>query len=106
MAVYLPDHIAKKTAKQTFDNFDDFSQAFWMTIAEDPVYSQQFIGSQLNRIKKGWPLRAPFAETARGLRSYQICHLDSPEFGGAMYESDNLRMMSALHYALSSEVTW
>ncbi|MFJ4431923.1 hypothetical protein ACIPZG_13225 [Pseudomonas sp. NPDC089395] len=45
MVCHLPDHIAKKMAKQTFDNFDDFSQAFWVAIAEDPVYSQQFIGS-------------------------------------------------------------
>jgi len=36
----------------------------------------------------------------------ESAELDPPEFGGAMYEADNLRMMSALQYALSSEVTW
>ncbi|HGA2319400.1 TPA: S-type pyocin [Pseudomonas putida] len=106
MAALLPDHIAKSLSKQTFGSFDDFSQAFWLAIAEEPVYSQLFVTSQLKRIKQGWPPRAPFAETAKGLRSYQICHLDLPEFGGALYDADNLRIMSALQYALSSEVQW
>lgn len=106
MAAHFPDHIAQVLAKRTFDSFDQFFQAFWMTIAEDPVYSQQFLSSQLNRIKQGWPPRAPFRDTAKGLRFYQICHLTPPELGGAMYDADNLRIMSALQYALSSEVEW
>ncbi|MFJ2985041.1 MULTISPECIES: S-type pyocin [unclassified Pseudomonas] len=106
MAFPLPEHIANKLAEQTFENFDDFSQAFWMAIAEDPIYSHQFIPSQLNRIKQGWPPRAPFRDTAKGLRSYQICHLTPPEFGGLMYDADNLRIMSVMQYALSSEVAW
>jgi len=36
MAFPLPEHIANKLAEQTFENFDDFSQAFWLAIAEDP----------------------------------------------------------------------
>ncbi|MBV4543224.1 S-type pyocin [Pseudomonas sp. RW4S2] len=106
MTFPLPNYIAKKLEKQSFHNFDDFSQAFWLAIAEDPVYSQQFVTSQLNRIKQGWPPRAPFGETAKGVRNYQICHLDPPAFGGAMYDADNMRIMSVLQYALSSEVKW
>ncbi|MHC6224125.1 S-type pyocin [Pseudomonas sp. X10] len=106
MAAYLPDHIIKKLSGQTFNHFEHFSQSFWMAIAEDPIYSQQFIPSQLNRIKRGWPPRAPFHDTAKGLRSYQILHLTPPEFGGLMYDADNLRIMSAMQYALSSEVPW
>ncbi|WP_371870313.1 S-type pyocin [Pseudomonas urethralis] len=106
MAFQLPEHIANKLAEQTFENFDDFSHAFWLAIAEDPIYSQQFVTSQLNRIKQGWPPRAPFGETAKGVRNYQICHLDPPAFGGAMYDAENMRIMSALQYALSSEVKW
>jgi hypothetical protein len=106
MALPLPNHIANKLAKQTFNDFDEFSQTFWLAIAEDPVCSQQFATSQLNRIKQGWPPRAPFGETAKGVRDYQICHLDPPAFGGAMYDAENLRIMSALQYAQSSEVKW
>lgn len=106
MAHHLPHHIIKKLSGRTFNHFDQFSQAFWIAIAEDPVYAQQFIPSQLNRIKQGWPPRAPFRDTAKGLRSYQICHLSPPEFGGLMYDADNLRIMSAMQYALSSEVAW
>lgn len=106
MALHLPEHITNKLAEQTFNNFDDFSQVFWLAIAEDPIYSQQFVTSQLNRIKQGWPPRAPFGETAKGVRNYQICHLDPPAFGGAMYDAENLQIMSALQYALSSEVKW
>jgi len=40
------------------------------------------------------------------VRNYQICHLDPPAFGGAMYDAENMRIMSALQYALSSEVKW
>jgi len=106
MAAHLPDHIAKKLAERIFHDFDDFSQAFWLAIAEDPIYSHQFIPTQLNRIKQGWPPRAPFRDTAKGLRSYQICHLTPPEFGGLRYDADNLRIMSVMQYALSSEVAW
>lgn len=106
MAAHLPDHIAKKLAERIFHDFDDFSHAFWMAIAEDPIYSHQFIPSQLNRIKQGWPPRAPFRDTAKGLRSYQISHLTPPEFGGLMYDADNLRIMSVMQYAFSSEVAW
>ena len=69
-----------------------------------PIYSHQFIPSQLNRIKQGWPPRAPFRDTAKGLRSYQISHLTPPVFGGLMYDADNLRIMSAMQSAFSSEV--
>ena len=106
MTEHLPDCIVKKLSGQIFCNFDQFSQAFWMAIAEDPIYSRQFIPSQLNRIKQGWPPRAPFRDTAKGLRSYQLCHLAPPVLGGLMYDADNLRIMSAMQYALSSEVAW
>ena len=78
MASRLPDFIIHKPSGRTF-NFDHFSQSFWLAIAEGPVYSQQFIPAQLNRLKKGWPPRAPFHDTVKGLRSYQICHLNPPE---------------------------
>ncbi|MGB5954241.1 hypothetical protein [Pseudomonas sp.] len=55
MASLLPDFIIRKLAGQTFDNFDHFSQSFWLAIAEDPICSRQFIPAQLNRLKKGWP---------------------------------------------------
>ncbi|MEN4829145.1 S-type pyocin [Pseudomonas sp. P39-UII1] len=106
MAAHLPNHILNKLAAQTFDDFDHFTQAVWMAIAEDPIYSHQFIPSQLNRIKQGWPPHAPFRDTAKGLLSYQISHLSPPEFGGLMYDADNLRIMSVMQYALSSEVAW
>lgn len=106
MAAYLPQHITSKLAGHTFESFEQYSMAFWMAIAEDPVYSQQFISAQLHRIKQGWPPRAPFKDTAKGLRSYEIRHLDPPEFGGSLYDAYNLRVMSALQFALSSEVAW
>lgn len=102
MASPIPSQIAAKLSGQHFKTFDHFARAFWMAVAEDPVLSSQFVPAQL----KGWPLRAPFAETAKGLRSYEICHLIPPALGGEMYDVANLRIMSALHYALSSEVDW
>ncbi|WP_043197999.1 S-type Pyocin [Pseudomonas putida] len=104
MATILPEYIAKKLSGQAFKNFDHFSRSFWLAIAEDPIDSQQFIPAQLNRLKKGWPPRAPFYETVMGLRSYQICHLAPPEWGGLMYDAENLRIMSAMQYTLSSEM--
>ena len=106
MASRLPDYIAKKLSEKTFESFEHFSQSFWLAIAEDPLYCQQFIPAQLNRLKKGWPPRAPFQETVKSLRSYQICHLNPPQWGGLMYDAENLRIMSAMQYALSSETPW
>ncbi|MFK0091284.1 S-type pyocin [Pseudomonas sp. NPDC090592] len=106
MASFLPEFIIQKLAGRTFDSFDHFSRSFWLAIAEDPIYSQQFIPAQLNRLKNGWPPRAPFCDTAKGLRSYQIIHLHLPEWGGLMYDAANLRIMSAIQYALSSEAPW
>ncbi|MDD2133850.1 hypothetical protein [Pseudomonas kurunegalensis] len=53
MASLLPEFIIHKLTARTFDRFEPFSQAFWLAIAEDPIYSQQFIPAQLNRLKKG-----------------------------------------------------
>lgn len=104
MGAHIPSQIAKKLEGKTFENFQHFSTTFWITIAEEPLYSKQFVTSQLNRIKKGWSPRAPFHDTAKGLRSYEICHLNPPHLGGAVYDMDNLRIMSAMQYALSSEI--
>ncbi|MFJ4112744.1 bacteriocin immunity protein [Pseudomonas sp. NPDC089758] len=38
MAAHTPNHILNKLAAQTFDDFDHFTQAVRMAIAEDPIY--------------------------------------------------------------------
>ncbi|WEK31921.1 MAG: S-type pyocin [Candidatus Pseudomonas phytovorans] len=106
MASFLPEFIIQKLAGRTFDSFDQFYRSFWLAIADDPISSQQFIPAQLNRLKNGWPPRAPFCDTAKGLRSYQIIHLHLPEWGGLMNDAANLRIMSTMQYALSSEAPW
>ncbi|MGE7992087.1 S-type pyocin [Pseudomonas sp. NPDC089554] len=105
MAAPIPAHIAAKLAGRRFKTFSHFCTTLWMTIAEDPVLSQQFIPAQLNRIKKGWPPRAPFKDTFEGIRSYEICHLTPPELGGEVYDIDNMRIMSLMQYTLSSEIS-
>lgn len=40
------------------------------------------------------------------LRGVQIVHLGLTELGGLMYGPENLRIMSAMEYVLSSESPW
>lgn len=104
MGIPIPSHIARQLNGRRFENFQHFCDTFWATVAEDPVLSAPFSPAQLNRLKKGWPPRAPFSQTAGGLRSFGICHLISPDIGGPVYDVDNMRIMSPWQYATSTEI--
>jgi len=74
MNTLLPEQIKAKLRGQQFETFTDFKSALWSTYANDATCSKQFGTYQLNRMKKGWPPRAPFHQTLEGLRSYELCN--------------------------------
>ncbi|MHA6193198.1 S-type pyocin [Pseudomonas wadenswilerensis] len=104
MGMPIPSHIACQLVGRRFENFDHFCETFWIIVSEDPVLSPQFSQPQLNRMRKGWPPRAPFCQTVGGLRSYGICHLVSPDIGGPVYDMDNMSVMTPWQYATSTEI--
>lgn len=54
----IPSQIADKLRGRTFSNFDDFRQAFWLEVSQDPELSKQFRGANVRHMQKG---RAPVA---------------------------------------------
>ncbi|MBK4990324.1 bacteriocin immunity protein [Pseudomonas sp. S36] len=74
MNTLLPEQIKAKLRGQQFETFGDFKSALWSTYANDATCSKQFGAYQLNRMKKGWPPRAPFHQTLEGSRSYELCN--------------------------------
>lgn len=104
MATPIPSQIASTLVGRRFESFDHFCEAFWAAVAADATLSAPFNTAQLNRMKKGWPPRAPFLQTVQGLRSFSICHLISPDIGGPVYDMDNMSVMTPWQYATSTEI--
>ncbi|WP_368044915.1 hypothetical protein [Pseudomonas fluorescens] len=62
MAFPLPSYIAKKLEKRSFYSFDDFSQAFWLAIAEDPVTPNNSLPRNSTASRKAGHLAHPSAK--------------------------------------------
>ncbi|UVK96577.1 S-type pyocin domain-containing protein [Pseudomonas sp. B21-048] len=90
----IPSHIADQLRWQEFKNFHGFRRAFWKAVAADVELRTQFTPIDLHLMKMG---KAPFpsAEDRNGGRvKFEIHHLVEVAQGGAVYDMDNLVVMT------------
>lgn len=90
----IPANIAEQLRNRRFNSFDDFRGNFWRAIANDPILSKQFSESNLARMTKGG---APFSiptERVGSRITFEIDHVMEIQYGGAVYDMDNLRVMT------------
>ncbi|MFN3069409.1 S-type pyocin domain-containing protein [Serratia sp. J2] len=90
----IPSQIADKLRGKEFDSFDKFREAFWAEVAKDPTLSKQFSASNKKRMEGKLAPRARFVDTVGGRRSFEIHHNKPISEGGAVYNTDNLNVVT------------
>jgi hypothetical protein len=90
----IPLQIAAVLAGRKFATFKKFREAFWIAIANDSVLSAQFTKRNVQLMEEGF---APFSQGKEHVGKngkYQIHHIDEVANGGAVYDIDNLRIVT------------
>lgn len=90
----FPKSVADKLKGKQFNNFDEFRQQFWKTVAEDADLSPQFSVQNLAKMKNG-NAPTPLPEQWLGGQTSYILHHKTPiNQGGAVYDMDNLYIVT------------
>jgi hypothetical protein len=93
----MPGQIARKMRNLKFKDFREFRETFWRLVAEDVNLSKNFDAEELSNMQKGF---APFAPTkeaigkGRGNKVFQLDHIHDLQYGGGLYDLDNIRILS------------
>ncbi|HEY5962168.1 MAG TPA: hypothetical protein VIV60_36680, partial [Polyangiaceae bacterium] len=99
----LPGQVAAAVRGHPFATFADLRAAIWRAIADDPVLSASFNSTNRSFMASG---RAPVAQaieqTGAGAaqRVYNIHHIQPIEAGGAVYDLDNLIIVTPGYHDL------
>ncbi|MGV8887616.1 MAG: S-type pyocin domain-containing protein [Pseudomonas sp.] len=92
---HVPAQIAEQLRGREFANFHRFREAFWKAIAADKDLSRQFNNANLIKMIKG---AAPYPgrlDQVGGRRKFEIHHKHEVAKGGAVYDMENLLIMTA-----------
>ncbi|PSV36109.1 hypothetical protein C9J44_10795 [Photobacterium sp. GB-27] len=90
----IPSQIADKLRGREFSSFDTFRKAFWLAVSEDMELLKGFSRSNQRLIKRG---NAPFCvedDTAGGRERFEIHHIKEIQYGGKVYDVDNLSVVT------------
>jgi hypothetical protein len=99
----VPGQVAKALRGQTFETFDDLRKAFWKAVAADSELAAGFSKTNVDFMKKG---EAPIPQRSQHHKGHDVFvlhHIVPIEYGGAVYDLDNLIVVSprthqAVHY--------
>jgi 5-methylcytosine-specific restriction endonuclease McrA len=86
--------IADKFRGREFSSFKAFRRVFWKAVANDEFLIDQF--TQLNKIdvRDGLSPSALPSEQVGGRKKFEIHHIKPISEGGAVYDIDNLRILT------------
>jgi hypothetical protein len=91
----VPSQIADQLRGKQFNSFDAFRRAFWTAVGNDSELSGQFNRANQTAMRKlGNSPRTPSVEQVGGRDVYELHHLEELAKGGALYDVDNLRVMT------------
>lgn len=94
----IPAHIADKLRGREFKTFDEFREALWLEVSKDSVLLAQFIKSNQNNVSQGYSPYVPEEGYYYGpneiVKKFQIHHRVAIEYGGSVYDIDNLRIVT------------
>jgi len=94
----IPGQIAERLAGRSFESFDEFREAFWQEVANDPVLSQQFGPNSLREMQAGRAPFAPASEQVGGRIKYEIDHMTEIQDGGNVYDMNNLIIRTPVNH--------
>lgn len=90
----IPSQIADRLRGQRFPNFDKFREALWESVGNDSELASQLSSANLAQVKRG---KAPYpkkSDQVGGRDKYEIHHIEEVGKGGAVYEIDNMVIMT------------
>jgi hypothetical protein len=90
----IPMQIADKFRGQEFSSFKAFRRAFWKAVASDEYLFEQFDRIDKASIKHGLSPKPHQTEHVGQRRKYEIHHVTPIDNGGAVYDIDNLRILT------------
>lgn len=94
MGAAVPSQIADQLRGREFRSFDGFRRAFWKAVAMDSVLSKQFSKENLTLIHERKAPIAPLRESAGKKEKFEIHHQIHISNGGAVYDLDNLIILT------------
>jgi len=98
-AGYVPESVANQLRGQNFKSFDDFRAALWKAVGNTPELAKQFSSSNQSRMQGGLAPKALEEQANGGQTSYQIHHIQPIQRGGAVYDVDNLMIVTPTYHA-------
>ncbi|WP_313653473.1 colicin-like bacteriocin tRNase domain-containing protein [Pantoea sp.] len=92
--VPVPAQIADKLRWQKFSNFDSFRKAFWTEVGMDPDLSKQFKAGNLGNLRAGNAPSPNESEHVGRRIKYELHHVKPIKDKGAVYDVDNIRIVT------------
>ncbi|MFF7706120.1 S-type pyocin domain-containing protein [Pseudomonas sp. NPDC007930] len=90
----IPTQIAEQLIGLRFSSFDGLRRAVWRAIAQDPVLNAHFRSTQLPNMEKGLSPLVPKAQWRGKRKVMEVHHKNLISQGGAVYDLDNLFIMT------------
>ncbi|GLU37914.1 hypothetical protein Pssp01_20070 [Pseudomonas sp. NBRC 100443] len=90
----IPRRIADKLRGRRFNGFDSFRKALWIAVSEDAELMSQFKVTNQGWLRKGNSPFVPRAERNGENARYEIHHIQQIQHGGAVYDIDNLSIIT------------
>ncbi|HDT2983241.1 TPA: S-type pyocin domain-containing protein [Klebsiella aerogenes] len=90
----IPSQIADKLRGRKFANFDAFRRALWYEVGKDTTLASQLNNSNRKAISKGYSPFPPEAEQVGGRVRYELHHITPIKDGGAVYDIDNIGILT------------
>jgi hypothetical protein len=95
----IPTRIADGLRGQHFKDFDAFRAAFWTAVGNDPELLSQFKANNRIFVLGGNSPFAPKIGRNGGNARYELHHVEHIQHGGAVFDIDNLRVMTPKRHA-------
>ena len=90
----IPEQIADKLRGREFSSFKAFRRAFWKAVAGDKDLFQLFNRVDQTSLRRGLSPKPHQSEHVGQRRKYELHHVEPIELGGAVYEMDNLKILT------------
>lgn len=90
----IPAQIADKLRDREYSSFRAFRQAFWLEVSKNPELMNQFGEAAKENLRKGSAPAAREVEWVGQRRRFEIHHVQPIQHGGAVYDIDNLNILT------------
>ncbi|HEX2653331.1 MAG TPA: HNH endonuclease signature motif containing protein [Xanthobacteraceae bacterium] len=90
----VPKQVADSLKGRRFSSFDEYRRAFWKTFVGFPELAKQFSSQDRALMREGNAPKAPPDHQVGKMDTFQLDHKTRIADGGAVYDADNIRIVS------------